>query len=77
MGKIKEIIRSLFPILQPEWIMCRAKDVPLDVLAAFYEEEAYQRTINKKSMDIRIKGYRYILTPKKEIFMIRRKISII
>ena len=77
MKTIKEVLRDLFPILQPEWIMCPAKDVPVEVLAIFYEEEEYLRKIGKKSMDLKIKGYRYILTPKKEKFMIRRKVSLI
>ena len=77
MGKLIEIIRNLFPILQPEWIYCPAKDVPVEVLASFYEEEEYLKRIGKKSIDIRIKGYRYILTPRKEIFMVRRKVSLL
>lgn len=77
MGKIIETLRKLFPLLQPEWIMCRAKDVPSDILASFYEEEEYRTRLGKTKMDIKIKGYRYILTKKKEIFMIRRKVSII
>ena len=77
MGKFIEIVRELFPLLQPEWIFCEVKDVPIDVLAAFYEEEEYQKRIGKIKIDIKIKGYRYVLTPKKEIFMIRRKVSLI
>jgi len=77
MNKILEIIKDLFPILQPEWIFCEVKDVPEPILASFYEEEEYLRRIGKKRMDIKIKGYRYILTPKKEIFMYRRKVSLI
>lgn len=77
MGKTIEILRKLFPLLQPEWIMCRAKDVPLETLAAFYEEEEYERRVGKKKMDIKIKGYRYILTSKKEIFMKKRQVSLI
>ena len=77
MGIIIETIRNLFPILQPEWIYCQVKDVPEDVLAAFYEEEEYQRRIGKTKMDIKIKGYRYKLTPKKETFMVRRKVSLL
>ncbi len=72
-----EILRKLFPLLQPEWIMCRAKDVPQETLAAFYEEEEYQRRVGKTRMDIKIKGYRYILTPKKETFMKKRQVSLI
>lgn len=77
MGKIIEIIRELFPILQPEWITCNESDVPKDIKASFYEEVEYQTRIGKKSMDIKIKGYRYILTQKKEIFMVRRKVSLL
>jgi hypothetical protein len=77
MGKIIEAIKNLFPILQPEWVFCEVKDVPVDVLASFYEEEEYQKRIGKSKMDIKIKGYRYKLTPKKEIFMMRRKVSLI
>lgn len=77
MSKIIEILRNLFPLLQPEWIMCRAKDVPTETIVAFYEEEEYERRVGKKRMDIKIKGYRYILTPKKEIFMRKRKVSLI
>ncbi len=77
MNKIIEIIKKVYPILQPEWVFCEAKDVPEEVLAAFYEEEAYLTKIGKKKMDIKIRGYRYILTPKKEVFMSRRKVSLI
>jgi len=77
MGKIIETLRRLFPLLQPEWIMCRAKDVPNDTLVVFYEEEEYERRIGKKYIDIKLKGYRYILTPRKEIFMKKRKVSLI
>ena len=77
MINIIEILRKLFPLLQPEWIMCRAKDVPQETLATFYEEEEYERRIGKIKIDIRIKGYRYILTPKKEIFMKKRQVSLI
>ncbi len=75
--KITKIIFELFPIIKPEWLFCTEKEVPVDIKAAFYEEEEYQRRIGKISMDIKIKGYRYILTPKKEIFMRRRKVSLI
>lgn len=74
MVKIIETIKNLFPLIQPEWIFCEVKEVPEDILASFYEEVEYLKTINKKSFDIKIKGYRYILTPKKEVFMIRRKV---
>ena len=77
MNKISKIIGDLFPILQPEWLFCESKEVPEDVLAAFYEEEEYLKRIGKKKMDIKIRGYRYILTPRKEIFMYRRKVSLI
>ena len=77
MSQIIEILRDLFPILQPEWVMCKAQDVPTDILASFYEEEAYLKQIGKKKVDIKIKGYRYILTPKKEVFMTRRKVSLL
>lgn len=77
MKSIIEIVKELFPILQPEWLYCQAKDVPVEVLAAFYEEEENFKKIGKKSMDIKIREYRYILTPKKEKFMIRRKVSLI
>jgi hypothetical protein len=77
MGKIVETLRKLFPLLQPEWIMCRSKDIPTEIMIAFIEEEEYERRIGKISMDIKIKGYRYILTPKKEIFMYRRKVSLV
>jgi len=77
MGKIIEILRNLFPLLQPEWIMCQAKDVPEEVMAAFIEEEEYLKRIGQKKLDIKIRGYRFILTPKKEVFMQRRKVSLI
>lgn len=77
MGKILEIIRKLFPILQPEWIKCTKDDIPKDIMASFNEEEEYQTRIGKSKIDIKIKGYRYILTPKKEIFMHKRKVSLI
>lgn len=79
MGKIIELIRNLFPILQPEWVTCMAKEIPAEVLAAFYEEEMNHRTIGKNSMDVKIKGFRYKLNfkTKKEIFMAKRKVSII
>ena len=77
MNKISKIIGDLFPILQPEWLFCESKEVPEDVLAAFYEEEEHLKRIGKKKMDIKIRGYRYILTPRKEIFMYRRKVSLI
>ena len=77
MGKIIETIRKLFPLLQPEWIMCEEKDVPLTIKSAFYEEEEYLKRIGKTKMDIKIKGYRYILTKRKELFMKRRKVSLI
>lgn len=73
MSKIIEIIKNMFPILQPEWIFCMVKEVPEDILVAFNEEEMYLHRIGKKKIDIKIKNYRYILTPKKEIFMVRRK----
>lgn len=76
--KITEILAELFPlILKPEWLFCMSKDVPEDILASFYEEEEYLRRIGKSHMDIKIKGYRYILTPRKEVFMHRRKVSLI
>lgn len=72
MKTIAKYVMKLFPFLQPEWLFCAEKEVPIDVKAAFYEEEQYLRTVGKKSMDVKIKGFRYILTPKKEIFMRRR-----
>ena len=77
MISITKIVMDLFPILQPEWIFCEVKDVPETILASFYEEEEYLRRIGKTKMDVKIKGYRYILTPKKEIFMTRRKVSLL
>jgi len=77
MGKLIEIIRNLFPLIQPEWIMCRSKDIPSEIMACFNEEDEYLKRIGKKSIDIKLRGYRYILTPKKEIFMRRRKVSLI
>lgn len=77
MKSIIEVVKNLFPILQPEWVFCKADDVPAEVLAAFNEEEEYLKRIGKKSMDLKIRGYRYILTPKKEIFMTRRKVSLL
>lgn len=77
MGRIIEILRLMFPLLQPEWIMCRSKDVPHEVLAIFYEEEAYRTKTGIKKMDIRHKGYRYILTPRKEVFMKKREVSLL
>lgn len=74
MDIITKIIMDLFPFLQPEWIFCSEKEIPIDIKAAFYEEEEYLRRIGKTKMDIKIKGYRYRLTPKKEIFMKRREI---
>ena len=77
MKSLIKIIQDLFPILQPTWVFCEVKDIPEDILASFYEEEEYLHRIGKKKMDIKIKGYRYILTPKKEIFMYRKKVSLI
>jgi hypothetical protein len=77
MSKIIEIIKNIFPILQPEWVYCPVKDVPEDVLASFYEEEEYLHRIGKKRIDIKIRGYRYILTSRKEIFMSRKKVSLL
>jgi hypothetical protein len=77
MNKIIEVIKNLFPLIQPEWVLCLEKDIPEEIKVAFYEEEEYLHRIGKKKMDLRIKGYRYILTPKKEIFMSRRKVSLL
>lgn len=77
MSKIIESIKNLFPLLQPEWVFCEVKDVPKETLASFTEEEEYLKRIGKKKLDIKIRGYRYILTPKKEVFMTRRKVSLI
>ena len=77
MNKITKTIMELFPIIKPEWIFCEVKEIPEDVLASFYEEEEYLKRIGKKKMDIKIRGYRYILTPRMEIFMYRRKVSLI
>ncbi len=77
MGKIIETIRNLFPLIQPEWIVCRSKDIPPEVMASFVEEEEYLKRIGKKNIDFKLRGYRYILTPKKETFMYRRKVSLI
>jgi hypothetical protein len=75
---IKNTLVELFPlILQPEWVFCDITDVPESIRASFYEEEEYLRRIGKNKMDIKIKGYRYILTPKKEVFMSRRKVSLL
>lgn len=77
MNKILETIKELFPILQPEWVFCEEKEVPEDIKAAIYEEQEYLKRIGKKRTDIKIRGYRYILTPKKEVFMSRRKVSLL
>ncbi len=76
-GRLTKIVMDLFPILQPEWVFCEVKEVPRDVLASFYEEEAIQKKVGKTKIDVIIGSYRYKLTPKKEVFMTKRKVSII
>lgn len=74
MGKIIEIIKKLFPVLQPEWVFCNEQDIPKDILVIFFEEEVYNKKIGKDKFDINVQGYRYKYSPKKEMFMIRRQI---